>query len=422
LRGAKIFITSGHGKYHLVIARTEEATESDNPMAGLAGLSMFLVPAYEQLPDGTRKRFVTIDRVEEKLGHHGSPTCSLNFEGSPAHLIGKRGEGFRYMLTLMNNARIGVGFECVGLCEAAYRQARDYARERHSMGKTIDRHEMIADYFEEMRTDIQGLRALAMHAAFHEEMTHRLEVCAASGETEFGGRDIEKTIASHRRKSRRATPLLKYLAAEKSVEISRRALQIHGGNGFITEYPAEKLLRDSLVMPLYEGTSQIQSLMAMKDTLNAILRNPQGFVVRTAKAQWRSVSARDDLERRVGKLQLLSFRAQQYLLARTAGGKFRRVVDQPITRWPKSFFRDWDPKRDFAFAMLHAERLTRLLADVLISEVLLAQAKVHADRREVLERYLDRAEPRCRFLVDEITSTGTRLLRSLDPMQAEAAE
>ena len=142
--GQKIFITSGHGKYHFVIARTEKA-EGDGPLAGLGGLSFFLVPTYEEDEDGNRTRIVSLDRVEEKLGHHGSCTAALTFERAPAYLLGERGEGFQYMLTLMNNARVGVGFECIGLCEAAWRTAKAYAEERPSMGKTIDKHEMIAD-------------------------------------------------------------------------------------------------------------------------------------------------------------------------------------------------------------------------------------------------------------------------------------
>jgi alkylation response protein AidB-like acyl-CoA dehydrogenase len=103
-------------------------------MAGLAGLSMFMVPAYEDLPDGSRKRLAHVPRIEHKLGHHASVTAQVVFEESPGVLIGERGEGFQHMLTLMNNARLGVGFECIGLCESAYRTARDYAAGRRSMG------------------------------------------------------------------------------------------------------------------------------------------------------------------------------------------------------------------------------------------------------------------------------------------------
>jgi alkylation response protein AidB-like acyl-CoA dehydrogenase len=427
--GEKIFITSGHGKFHFVIARTEKAQASDDPLAGLKGLSMFLVPAYEDDEQGNRTRFVTMTRVEEKLGHIGSVTAALAFDRAPAYLIGKRGEGFKHMLTLMNGARLGVGFESIGLCEAAYRLAKQYAAERPSMGKTIDRHEMIADYLEEMHTDIQGMRAMAMRAAVAEEVARKVGMRL---DQEPALDPVERTRLEREQKrlsklARRITPLLKYTAAEKAVEHARRCLQMHGGNGYTTEYGAEKLLRDALVMPIYEGTSQIQSLMAMKDTLGVVMKNPQAFVKRMAQARWRSISATDPLERRVAKVQLLSLMAQNHLITKTATDKVRSLQGRPIGEWPDAFLRNWNPKKDFAYAMLHAERLTKLLTDEVIAESLLEQAQAHPERREVLERWLDRCEPRCRFLHDEITTTGARLLRELGhdvprPEDAQAAE
>ncbi len=413
--GEKIFITSGHGKYHFVIARTEKAEDPDDPMSGLAGLSMFLVPTYEDLPDGGRRRLARIDRVEEKLGHHGSVTAAIIFDRTPAYLVGQRGEGFKYMLTLMNNARLSVGFESIGLCEAAYRLARDYAAGRPSMGKTIDRHEMIADYLDEMATDIQGLRALAMEGAVHEELSMKKAIrqIAIGDSDELERRRLEDERDEHKARARRVTPLLKYLAAEKAVEAARRSVQIHGGNGYMKEYGAEKLLRDAVVMPIYEGTSQIQALMAMKDTLNAVFKNPQAFVKRIAQARWRALSARDPLERRLAKIQQISLGVQQHLITRTATDKVRSLQGTPLSEWPDAFRKNWDPKRDFAYALLHAERLTRILADEAIGEVLYEQAKAHPERRELCERYLERAEPRCRYLADEITNTGSRLLSSL---------
>ena len=415
--GQKIFITSGHGKYHFVIARTEKEADANDPFAGLGGLSMFLVRAYEDLPDGTRKRYVTLERIEEKLGHHGSITGALSFDRAPARLIGKRGEGFKYMLTLMNNARVGVGFESIGLSEAAYRMAKAYAEERRSMGKPIARHEMIADYLDEMRTDIQGLRALAVSSAYHEELAQKLSLFERfSGiSTDTERERVRRDIPKHCAQARRLTPLLKYLAAEKAVEIARRNMQIHGGVGYTKEYGAEKLLRDALVLPVYEGTSQIQSLMVMKDTLLGIIKRPKAFVTRLGQARWRSVSARDPLERRVAKLQTTSLSAQQFLLTRTAAGKIKTLADVPVGEWREAMTKHWDPKRDFALAMLHAERLTQILADEAIAELLLAQAKAHPRRREVLERWLDRAEPRSRGLLDVITTTGERILASLAP-------
>jgi len=419
ITGQKIFITSGHGKYHFVIARTEDAKDPNDPFAGLSGLSMFWVKTYEDLPDGTRKRFVTIERLEEKLGLHGSVTAALAFENSPAELIGKRGEGFKYMLVLMNNARVGTGFAAIGLAQAAYNMAKAYAAERRSMGKTIDRHEMIADMLDEMRTDIEGMRALAVAGAFHEEMSRKLELISKFAQSAGPEEDdkIKRELPKHRHLSRRLTPLLKYFSTEKCVEIARRNMQIHGGVGYTKEYGAERLLRDSLVLPVYEGTSQIQSLMAMKDSLFGIVKRPQAFVQRMAQAQWRSLSSRDSLERRVAKLQVLSMSTQQYLLTRTAAGKLKTLTDIPVGQWADAL-KDWDPKRDFALAMLHAERLTRILTDEAIAELLLDQAKRHPKRREVLERWLARAELRSKALHEEITTTGARILASLAPENA----
>jgi hypothetical protein len=151
--------------------------------------------------------------------------------------------------------------------------------------------------------------------------------------------------------------------------------------------------------------------MAMKDTLLEAIRRPQDFVRGAATARWRAVSG-SPLERRVARLQTLSYATQQHLIARIAGRKVGELRHLPLTSWA-SVFSDWDPKRDFGPAMLHAERLMKLLIDVSVSEVLLEQAEKHPERAEVLERWLERAEPRSRFLHDEITTTGERLLASL---------
>ncbi len=415
ISGEKTFITSGHGKYHLLVARTEKNNNPADPMAGLGGLSMFLVPAYEEDEDGNRTRLANVERLEEKLGLHGSVTASISFDRTPAHLIGKRGEGFKYMLTLMNNARVIVGFECLGIMEAAYRKAAEYAEERPSMGKPVARHEMVADYLDELENDILAIRALAMHCAYEEEMAQKaiLQDLFMPAEDDLDARRRAKELKKHKSRSRRTTPLLKYLAAEKSVEAARKCIQIHGGNGYITEFGAEKFLRDAMVMPIYEGTSQIQALMAMKDTLGGIIGNPQGFVTRMARVRWRAISARDPMERRVAGIQAISMSAQQHLVSRTATDKIKSLKGKPMTKWSAEFFKNWNPKRDFAYAMLHAERLTRLLVDEAIVEVLLVQTQKHPERQEILERYLERAEPRCRYLHEQITTTGERLLAQL---------
>ena len=411
--GQKIFITSGHGRWHIVIARTE-AEE------GLGAMSLFLVPAWQHGEDGERLRTVSVDGVEHKLGHTASTTCTVSFDRSPAQLIGERGDGFKQMLLLMNNARIGVGFECLGVAEAAWRAAKAYAAERPSMGKTIDRHEMIAQMLEDMQTDIQAIRAMGVTACWHEELAQKANIALKYLPLEDERRaELERDQRRHQRRARRLTPLLKWYASEACVDIARNSIQIHGGSGYITETGVEKLLRDAMVFPIYEGTSQIQSLMVMKDTLMGMVKAPKRFIQKLTAARWRSLSARDPLEKRIATLQLTSLKAVQFLLTRLASAKARELPILDPGQWSK-MMGDWDPKRDFALAMLHAERLTAILHDVAVAELLWEQTKKDAERQELLIRWLERVEARCRFRYDEITTTGLRLLAKLEDAEPES--
>jgi alkylation response protein AidB-like acyl-CoA dehydrogenase len=397
--GSKIFITSGHGKYHVVIARSEDP--ETHP--GLEGISLFLVRAFEEDEAGNRVRQSVLERVDEKLGHHGSATVTITFDDSPGELIGKRGDGFRLMLLLMNNARISVGFESIGLCEAALRMAKGYAAERPSMGKTIDKHEMIAELIDEMETDLLGMRALAMSAAQNEELARRAVLAVSALPSDHPHAQVAlKDQKERTMKSRQATPLLKYITSEKSVEMARRNLQIHGGSGYMCEFGAEKLLRDSLVLPIYEGTSQIQCLMAMKDNLLPIFKKPMSFVLGMI-GTCLSATFSFGRARGVATVRLRSQFAMFNLIRRIAVAKLRSSGN----------LSDWDPKTDFAPAMLHAERLAKILVDVQIIDALVEQTQKHAERGEILDRYLERALPRSRAMLYEIRTTGGRLLNQL---------
>jgi alkylation response protein AidB-like acyl-CoA dehydrogenase len=414
--GTKLFITSGHGQYHLVIARTEktEKTEDeDDPMAGLAGLSLFLVEAYTEDEAGNRTRLATVERVEEKLGHHASATVMVCFDRTPGKLIGERGQGFQLMLRLMNNARVAVGFEALGMCEASHRMAKGYAAERVSMGKTIDQHELIADILDGMETDIHAIRALGMKAAWHTEMAARLKLKARYllEEGSEAQAELLQVAARENRRARKVTPLLKYYASERAVSMARECLQVHGGFGYTREYGAEKLLRDSLVLPIYEGTSQIQALMATKDHLLAITRDPTRFMRRLGDAWRRSTLGFGGLEKRVAGLQYRVLKAQKALVMRLARAKMATRKDADLTL--REAFASWDPKQDFGAALLHAENLTRMLADVAMAEALLEQVRVHPERKGLLLRHVERAEPRSHDLLYRIQHTGDRLLRSL---------
>lgn len=406
INGEKIFITSGHGQYQLVLARSEDATRSP----GLKGLSLFLV---RQKIDGQVN--VRIGKVEHKIGHNGSPTCSLVYENSVGELIGRRGEGFELMLALMNFARLGVGFESLGISEAALRAAREFAQERVTMGKSIDRHEMIADYLEDMDLYVRGVRAMAFETAQKVEKALKMEMILKHDppKDEDKRAEMARRLGRVKRQARDLTPLLKYIASEKAVEHSRMAMQILGGVGYTQEYAPEKLLRDALVLPIYEGTSQIQSLMALKDQLMQGLRDPRRFIVKMARANWKRVAENEPLERQLSRLFAYKYKALQTILVRIARNKLKSTYDLPIGSWTDALFSQWDAKLDFAPGLLHAERLTKILCDVAIARILVKYALKFPERRIYAERFMKRAELRCRYWLSEIEEHGAELLADL---------
>jgi alkylation response protein AidB-like acyl-CoA dehydrogenase len=418
--GQKIFITAGHGQHHVVIARTED--EATHP--GLKGLSLFYVPRIlnaegkSDINGGIRN--FEIGGIENKMGQRAAVAATLHFENSRAELIGGRGDGFRLMLVLMNNARIAVGFESIGTCESAYRTARAYAEERVSMGKVIAKHEMIADYLDEMDVVIRGLRAITVDAAFNEEVATRLRQLLknAPPASEEEREKLAKQAKVSARRSRYLTPLIKYQGGEEAVRIARMAMQIQGGLGYITETGTEKLLRDALVLPVYEGTSQIQSLMALKDNLGAAIKNPARFAKDVAETRLKALSASDPLEKSAARLRLTSLSAMQTILSRIAADKIGAMGKQPVASW-KSSITHIDPAHDFSFGMLHAERLTKLLVWSTTAELLVEQAKKVAgtvdgeERRELAQRWVERFEPRAKGVLLEIEATSGSLLQRL---------
>ncbi|HEY3448515.1 MAG TPA: acyl-CoA dehydrogenase family protein [Myxococcales bacterium] len=427
LTGEKIFITSGHGQYQFVIAKTEEVKKGAD---GLRSLSLFMVPKVIE-KDGRKVENVKVTKVEEKIGHHGSATVSLYYENSVGELIGKRGQGFELMLNLMNFARVGVGFEAIGCCEAALRVSKAYAAERKTMGKPIDQHELIAEKLLDMETWTRALRALAFEALDAMELATKLDLKLRTSPP--AGAEAQARLKSRQaklaRKARRLTPLLKYLAGEKSVEITRAAMQIHGGMGYIDETGVHKLLRDALVLPVYEGTSQIQALMATKDQLQWAVKDPGGFVQRLARARLLSKTARPMQLREVYHLEALAYGAVETLLLRIVGRKMRTeyelgVQGKQAGEWArylaKHFLRSWDPKADFSHGLLHAERLTRMLADAAIAKVLAKQAHKFPERKKLADRFIRQAILRSEALAREIDQADNSVLEAIAERQREA--
>lgn len=414
LTGQKIWITCGHGEHHLVLARSE----SIKTHPGLKGLSLFYVPAHIEM-DGKKVRNFEIGGQEKKMGQHSSVTVTLNYDDSRAELVGQRGHGFKNMAMVMNSARILVGLEGVGLCEKAYRQAKEFAFDRVTMGKKIIDHEMIADYLDEMEVENKALRCLVFNATFHEEMANRLKekmrIEKLPGQEER--RAIEERYSYHRWQARLATPLVKYCAAENAVRFARMNMQIMGGVGYMKEYHAEKLMRDSLILPIYEGTSQIQSLMVLKDHLQHAMRNPGKFVSKMAQAKVQTISAKTIEERHLARLKSIYYSAMQVILTRMVADKFGGLRELPLADWKKAFLKSWDPKVDFSFGLLHAERFTIITSRLWMARVLLKQAlaiqdeKVQKERLMLVNRFMERAEPKARGLLYEIESSKSSLFR-----------
>jgi len=406
LNGEKIFITSGHGQYGIVIARTDDPQNEQ----GLDGISLFLVRRWLE-KDGEKVENFKVTKVEKKVGHNSSPTVSLLYEDSVGELIGKEGEGFKLMLVLMNNARVAVGFEAIGVCHQALRMATEYASVRKSMGKFLKDHELMADILQTMDTELRGMRAMAFETVNHVELAQRLETRLrydppADAATK---KKMEKLLKRSKRKARGLTPLLKFIAAEKAVEFARINMQVHGGMGYISETGADRLLRDALVLPVYEGTSQIQALMVMKDHLGAVIKDPAGFLEKAVRLRVAAQTSRG-LERALLQAKVKLHSATETILRRILAAKLKSEIGhgtfvERLGILSGDFMRSWDAKKDFAHGLVHAERLCQMLCDVKIGEALVHQAEKHPEREIYAVRYLKRMLPRITALELEIAGS-----------------
>ncbi|WP_300541503.1 acyl-CoA dehydrogenase [Maricaulis sp.] len=259
ISGQKIFITWGEHDcaeniVHLVLARTPGSPE------GTKGISLFLVPKI--LPDGSRNDLRAIG-LEEKLGIHGSPTCTMEYSGATGWLIGEENAGMRCMFTMMNSARLNVGVQGVGIAERAYQQALAYAQERRQ-GRAVDadgpaphaiiHHPDIKRTLSIMRAKIAASRAICVSCAVAADMARYAE-------------DGEERAAARRREDL-LTPVAKAWSTDIGVEVASMGLQVHGGMGYIEETGAAQHLRDARITPIYEGTNAIQAIDLVGRKLN----------------------------------------------------------------------------------------------------------------------------------------------------------
>ena len=248
LNGVKRFITNGDGHISLVLARSEPGTKDGR------GLSMFI---YDKLDGG-----VTVRRIEHKMGIIGSPTCELVFKDAPSELVGSRKMGLiKYVMALMNGARLGIAAQSVGISEAAYREALSYARERVQFGKAIMRFPAVYEMLSNMKAKLDASRTLLYETARYVDVYKTYMHLAEERKLEKEERDEMK---KYQRLADIYTPLVKGMASEYSNQLAYDAVQIHGGSGFMKDYPVERIYRDARITSIYEGTTQLQVVAAIR--------------------------------------------------------------------------------------------------------------------------------------------------------------
>ena len=257
LNGVKRFITNGDADIKLVMARSEEGTKDAR------GLSYFL---YDR-----KDRCVTVRRIENKLGIKGSPTCELVFTNAPAQLVGEQRLGLiKYVMTLMNGARLGVGAQSVGLSEAAYREAEKYANEREQFGKSIIKFPAVFELLSNMRAKIDASRSLLYETTRFVDM---LKLFEDQGRQRSLTPEERTEMKYFQRLADVYTPLLKLISSEYSNQVTYDAIQIHGGTGFMKDFPIERMYRDARINTIYEGTSQLQVVAAIRGVGSGVFMN-----------------------------------------------------------------------------------------------------------------------------------------------------
>ncbi len=252
LRGVKRFITNGCGDVLLTLARSEPEVSDGR------GLSLFI---------SERSPRIRVRHLEHKLGIHGSPTCELVYDDAPAKLIGQRQRGLiTYVMALMNGARVGIAAQSLGIAEAAYRLARTYAHTRKQFGGPIERLPAVAEMVTDMKLAIEAARALTYETARVCDLEHNNERLLNFGQPLAADetKRRKETARTFKRLNGMLTPMSKYYASEMCVRVADTALQVLGGSGYMQDYPAERYLRDARITTIYEGTSQLQIVAAVR--------------------------------------------------------------------------------------------------------------------------------------------------------------
>jgi alkylation response protein AidB-like acyl-CoA dehydrogenase len=248
LNGVKRFITNGDSDIHLVLARSEEGTTDGR------GLSLFI---YDKRNGG-----VNVRRIEDKMGIHGSPTCELVFNNVKAELCGDRRLGLiKYVMSLMNGARLGIATQSVGIQDAAWREAVAYAAERRQFGRNIDTFPAVYQMLAVMKAKVEASRSLMYETSRYVDIYKSLDQIAKTRTLTPEERQESKRYS---RLADALTPITKGMTSEFANQNAYDSIQIHGGSGFMRDYTCERLYRDARITSIYEGTTQLQVVAALR--------------------------------------------------------------------------------------------------------------------------------------------------------------
>jgi hypothetical protein len=380
LDGEKIYITNGGCEIHLVLARDDDSYDAS--LGTTNGLSLYICPRTR--PDGSRNG-VEVLRLEEKLGIHGSPTAAVGFREAEAWRIAEKGKGFRAMLTLMNNARLGVAAQGVGIAEAALDSAVRYAREREQFGVPIAQQPLMKNILARMVTALEGGRALLYRACTLVDRNRSIEALLARDDVPSGERAEWQAIRERNEvRIRLLTPLAKYLATESCDDITRTAIQVYGGLGFMAESEPGKLHNDGIITTIYEGTSEIQVSFALKEVGKGALD-----VVFDEVARELETLKRPELQEPADRV--------------------RRGIQQVLTAGEVL-------ASDLGYALLSAQSLADNVISVIVSAELLRQADADPGRTDVALSWIDRRMVDLEGRAERILAGSSELLARCERM------
>ena len=359
LNGCKRFITNGDGDISLVLARTEEGTKDAR------GLSMLI---YDKRDGGVKVR-----RIENKLGIKGSPTCELVFNNAPAVLVGDRKMGLiKYVMSLMNAARLGIAAQSTGLSEAAYREALKYAQEREQFGKPIIKFAAVSEMLKNMEAKTIASRALLYETArfvdIYKQLTHISHDRALEAEE-------RQEMKFYNRLADGFTPLAKMFASEYANEVAYDSIQIHGGSGYMKDYACERLYRDARIMNIYEGTTQLQVVAA----INHVTKGTYLEQIMRYEEVEHSEATKAMAERLV---------------------ELRKIYKAVVER-VENLDKETQGYKDF-----HSRRLVEIAGYIIISHILLRQAD------EMAEEYLNPTKIFVKYATKKITEAASYINES----------